>query len=280
MDTIAERNETIEDLNDHLEDGVRRFNLLEQELSDERDANTLLAQQIETYEIDCAKNKDSLDSSLELSRVLDASKKELEVAHASLTKDFEYLENAHKLLKGELITLKEKHEQLQATYEKSLGTPSDPIIVENVACATNSLLEQAILVQEIEKLKDQLEKERLDKVLETQKVRPPRQGLGFGVKQATPPKKMNNVQGTHKVDGNAKKNGEQGGAFEGNPNFKFAGKHNPSYVLCKGQGGYVYAKYVGPRNGYAYREYSIWVPKSLVTNAKEPITQWVPKQKT
>jgi hypothetical protein len=87
------------------------------------------------------------------------------------------------------------------------------------------------------------------------------------------------VQGVHKVDGNVKEKVVNGGATRGNPNHKFAGKFNPSYVLCKGNEGDVYAKYVGPRNGYAYRGYSIWVPKSLVTNAKGPITQWVPKQK-
>ena len=42
----------------------------------------------------------------------------------------------------------------------------------------------------------------------------------------------------------------------------------------------VYAKYVGPHNGYAYRWYSICVPKDLVANAKGPIAQWVPKEKT
>ena len=122
----------------------------------------------------------------------------------------------------------------------------------------------------------QLEKERLDKILAQQKLRPPRQGLGYVAKDATPPKKTNNVQGVHKVDGNVKENVVKGGAIRGNPNHKFAGKSNPSYVLCKGNEGDVYAKYVGPRNGYAYREYSIWVPKSLVTNVKGPITKWVP----
>ena len=68
-----------------------------------------------------------------------------------------------------------------------------------------------------------------------------------------------------------------GGATRGNPNHKFARKSNPSYVLCKGTQGDVYAKYVGPRNGYAYRWYSIWVPKYLVANAKEPNNRWVPK---
>ena len=41
--------------------------------------------------------------------------------------------------------------------------------------------------------------------------------------------------------------------------------------------GHVYAKFVG--SPYEYIEWSIWVPKTLVTNIKGPITKWVPKTK-
>jgi hypothetical protein len=57
----------------------------------------------------------------------------------------------------------------------------------------------------------------------------------------------------------------------------FAGKYNPSYVLCRAYDGHVYAKYVGPFDGYI--EWAIWVPKILVTNSKGPIQKWVPKSK-
>ena len=39
----------------------------------------------------------------------------------------------------------------------------------------------------------------------------------------------------------------------------------------------VYAKYVGPYDGFI--AYSIWVPKTLVTNQRGPIAKWVPKTK-
>ena len=55
---------------------------------------------------------------------------------------------------------------------------------------------------------------------------------------------------------------------------------NNHYALFKDYYGDVYAEYVGPRNGYAYRGYSIWVPKDLVAIAKEPINRWVPKSST
>ena len=52
---------------------------------------------------------------------------------------------------------------------------------------------------------------------------------------------------------------------------------NPSYVLCRASDGHVYAKFVG--SPYEYIEWSIWVPKTLATNIKGPITKWVPKTK-
>ena len=56
-----------------------------------------------------------------------------------------------------------------------------------------------------------------------------------------------------------------------------ARKYNPLYVLCRDYNGHVYAKYVGPYDSYI--EWSIWVPKTLVTNLKGPIQKWVPKSK-
>jgi hypothetical protein len=44
----------------------------------------------------------------------------------------------------------------------------------------------------------------------------------------------------------------------------FAGKYNPHYVLLKDYYGDVYAKYVGPHDGYI--EYAIWVPNVTSQN--------------
>ena len=44
-----------------------------------------------------------------------------------------------------------------------------------------------------------------------------------------------------------------GEATRGNPTHNdFAGKYNPSYVLCKSIDGYVFAKYVGTSYGDDY----------------------------
>jgi hypothetical protein len=276
MDTVAQRNETIDELNTHIEDGVRRYNLLKQELSDEKNTSFMLSQQIETYEKDKVKNLDTLDRSLIIAQELDFSKKELEAAHASLTKDLEHLEVTSKLVKCELLKLREDHDQLQVIHNEVLGTINDPILVDDITCASNSSFVQASRVDE--------NKKGLDNVLAQQKTRTPKQGLGYNPrknkKNVTPPKKFNFVQEGHKINENGKKSVGIGKVTKGNPNHHFAGEFNPSYVLCKGTNGNVYAKYVGPRNEYAYSLYCIWVPKVLVTNVKGPIAKWVPKCKT
>ena len=57
----------------------------------------------------------------------------------------------------------------------------------------------------------------------------------------------------------------------------FARNANPHYVLYCDYYGDVYAKYVGPYDGDV--AWSIWVPKTLVTNMRGPIEKWVPKSK-
>jgi len=291
MEGIAERNETIKEYESHFEDEGRRYNLLKQELKNEKCISQDLKQQLEICEFDRTKDLETLDRASLMAQELDASKKELEVAHASLTKDLENLEKANKLAQDELKKLRENHDLLQVNYEKALGSLSDPIVVDDIACASNSTLDQASLIEENKKLKEQLEKSSLtapkegnvlDKVLAHHNVRNYKKGVGYNPRNdkngATPSKKINFVPQGHKVDGKAKENVVNGGATRGNPNHKFAGKDNPSYVLCKGTQGNVYAKYVGPRNGFIW--YSIWVPKDLVSLAKEPIYRWVPKSST
>lgn len=52
----------------------------------------------------------------------------------------------------------------------------------------------------------------------------------------------------------------------------------PSYVLSKSKEGEVYAKFVGPRNAFLF--YAIWIPKTLVTNVRGPMTKWAPQTKS
>jgi chromosome segregation ATPase len=72
---------------------------------------------------------DTMDKTLLTAQELDTSKKELVVAHASLTRDLEHLERANKLVKDELNRLSKKYEELQAIHDEVHGSSSVPIIV-------------------------------------------------------------------------------------------------------------------------------------------------------
>ncbi|KAK1646645.1 hypothetical protein QYE76_064450 [Lolium multiflorum] len=116
-----------------------------------------LKQQIETFELDKVKDLETIERAQLLAQELDASKKELEVAHASLTRDLDHLERANKLVKDELKKLGENHDLLQETYKKALGSMNDPIIAENVASSSTSFTcEHAKLVEEHVRLQEEL----------------------------------------------------------------------------------------------------------------------------
>jgi hypothetical protein len=205
MDTIVERNETIEELENLITEDKRRFQLLEQELTEEKIKNASLALYIETYELEHGKDLDKIEKTLVVIQELNASKNELDVVNSSLTKDIEILECTSKSIKVELVNLSEKNEQLRAHHLKALATPSALIVVDMNVCTTNSLIEQASLVKENKRLKAQLEKgmamcvqgkKNLDEVLSHQKARPPQRGLGYNPRRN---KSINHAQPTNCV---------------------------------------------------------------------------------
>ncbi|KAK1561685.1 hypothetical protein QYE76_017663 [Lolium multiflorum] len=157
MDSLNEKDESIEELEYHLNDKERRFNLLRQELKTERCISQGLKQQIETFELDKVKDLETIERAQLLAQELDASKKELEVAHDSLTRDLGHLVRANKLVKDELKKLGENHDLLQETYKKALGSMNDPIIDKNVASSSTSFTsEHAKLVEEHVRLQEEL----------------------------------------------------------------------------------------------------------------------------
>ena len=315
MDSLNERDESIEELESHIEDEKRRFNLLRQELKNERCITQGLKQQFETFELDKAKDLETIERAQLMAQELDASKKELEVAHASLTKDLDHLEKANKLTKDELKKLGENHDLLQATYKKALGSLNGSIdqaslIKENAnlkednsilvetneeleaiikkhglsyyptssLCDVSKTLEENVMLRkELDKLGSPKHAMTLDDLLSNQRSYNNKQGLGYVSKTKKKNFKKNEKPAQEKI----KKVIVGGNAPKGKAtNNDRAGINNPHYTLFKDSYGDVYAKYVGPRNGYAYRWYSIWVPKDLVAIAKEPINRWVPKSST
>ena len=160
-----------------------------------------------------------------------------------------------------------------------------PLILIDNAHATNPCCEHVHLVEENAKLKEQLEKglvsciqgeKNLNDLLSNQKEVVAKEGIGYAPKSKNkkkndkakrpPPLKKTFVKEGEGASKEKKKNNVKGSdAKKGNatpPNK--AGDFNPSYVLCRASDGHVYAKFVG--SPHEYIEWSIWVPKTLVTN--------------
>ncbi|KAK1679090.1 hypothetical protein QYE76_039938 [Lolium multiflorum] len=306
MDSLKEKDESIEELEYHLNDKERRFNLLRQELKTERCISQGLKQQIETYELDKVKDLETIERAQLLTQELNASKEELEVAHASLTRDLDHLERANKLVKDELKKLGKNHDLLQESYSKALESMNDSIVDKNVASSsttftsehaklvaehvrlqeelslhveTNTYLEslvtkyglnyypnesaceQATTLEENVRLKKELakftttkSKMGLDDLLSKQRSNNQKYGLGYVPK----PYKKNNYKKEKPAQEKNKKVTNDGKAPKGKAASGDRTGPNNHYDLFVDYYSDVYANYVGPRNGYAYRGYSIW----------------------
>jgi hypothetical protein len=198
---------------------------------------------------------------------LKRKKVEFGVGHAKLTKELEKLEKTHKALESEFSTLTKSHEQLQIQLTKN-----------DMPCSSTSSCDHVNVIKENTRLKAKFAKsfpsqgeKNLDDLLSNQRSNNGKEGIGYGLntnknKKAKPAQaKEKNVVGGDVTRDNTTHN-------------NFAGKYNPHYVLFRDYYGDVYAKYVGPYDGYI--AWSIWVPKTLVTNKKGLIAKWGPKTKT
>src|SRR4051812_24477010 len=100
-----------------------------------------------------------------------------------------------------------------------------------------------------------------------------KEGLGYVTKSKKNKTKKNKSKNVQSKTSTAEKNVTK----DKTNNIGFAGSHNQNYELFCDDYGDVYAYYVGPFDEYI--AWSIWVPKTLVTNMKGPIEKWVPKIK-
>ena len=237
-------------------------------------------------------------------------------AHDKLVKDHENLDKDYKALESENSLLIESNEQLQTRLSKydapSSSTSSTidhtKIIEENATlkeeislyietneyleslvakyglsyypnnstCEQANILEENVrLTKELAKLTSSKKNMSLDDLLSKQRSFNDKRGLGYAPKakkkNITKKKEMPAQEKTKKVIGGNK--APKGKATTND----HAGTNNPNYVLFKDCYGDIYARYVGPYDGYI--AWSIWVPKTLVANSKGPIAKWVPKTK-
>jgi hypothetical protein len=151
----------------------------------------------------------------------------------------------------------------------------------DVPSSPTSSCDHANIIKENARLKDELAKstipigeKNLNDLLSNQRSNNVKTGFGYVSKA----KKKNNKKKKAKP-AQAKKDPIVGGdATRGKSTHgDFVGITNPHYVLLRDYYGDVYAKYVGPHDESIAR--SIWVPKTFVTNKREPIEIWGPKTK-
>src|SRR3954464_8014871 len=297
---IEELEESITELQGHSRDYVDEIGELSHSLEEECELKLSLE---EAYDSVSSKLKVDLKHANAIACDLKTKNDELMEAHERLLVDHEKVEKDHKSLQHELMILKKAHEETSIKLTKEINTFS-PILMIEKPSPINPCCEHIPLIEENARLKAQLEKglvsciqgeKNLNDLLSSQKEVIGKEGIGYG---ASPSKKKNNKRKNKKKKGKAPppskevtfvKEGEKpqekvAKAIEGGmtkrsgdiPN-DFAGPTNPSYVLCCTNNGHVYAKIVGSFDEYI--AWSIWVPKTLVTNARGPIREWVPKTK-
>jgi hypothetical protein len=182
--------------------------------------------------------------------------------------DLENLGKANKALENEFSNLTKLHEQLQIQLTKV-----------DMPCSSTSFCGHANIVEENARLKDELAKasipigeKNLNDLLSNQRSNNLKEGLGYVAKKRKKNQKKRKTKPAQANDSCV--NGDAKGKAT---HDDFAGIANPHYVLFRDYYGDVYAKYVGPYDGFI--AWSIWVPKTLVANKRGPIEKWVPKTK-
>ena len=169
--------------------------------------------------------------------------------------------------------LVKSHEQLQTQLSKSNTLSTSTLSCDHA----NVIEENARLKVELAKATSAKTsipkgKEKVVTHVVEQKQHKGKEGLGYVAKAKK--KKSNNKA----KPAQSKTPIASGSATRGKTTRSdFAGNANLHYILYVDYYGDVYAKYVGPYDGYV--AYAIWVPKTLVANQRGPIAKWVPKTK-
>jgi hypothetical protein len=191
----------------------------------------------------------------------------------SFTSEHAKLVEEHIRLQEELSLHVETNAYLESLVTK-YGLDYHP---NESSCEQASILEENVrLTKELAKFTTAKNKMGLDDLLSKQRSNNQKYGLGYAPKSH----KKNNYKKEKPAQDKNKKVTNNGKASKGKATSGDRTGPNDHYALFVDYYGDVYANYVGPPNGYAYREYSIWVPKDIVAIAKEPINRWVPKSST
>ncbi|KAK1628357.1 hypothetical protein QYE76_002672 [Lolium multiflorum] len=266
MARLAQQNDMLEKKGQIEREDSLEIHALKNALEESQETIASLEERLENLEEpqdEINKLTKARDHARAKTKLLKKEKAQFGVDHEKLVKDLDELDKAHKALKSEYSLLSKSNEQLQirlASYDvPSSSTPS--------CDHANIIEENARLKDELAKASSPQSKLSLDDLLSKQRSNNGKEGLGYNAKA----KKANKQKA--KPAQEKKKAITNGEAPKGNTiNDDNAGNANPHYVLFRDYYGDVYAKYVGPYDGYV--AWSIWVPKTLVANKRGPIEKW------
>ena len=293
MEMVSKHTNTIKELETLVTEEKERNEILEQKVLYEEAQNDALCSKVGENLDKHANDLASLKKAESVCKELLNDKDRLVNSHASLSKDCERLSLSLKDKEEKLTVLTKSFEALKVTYLDTLAQAYSSPIINVDTCTTNSSSELTSILEENCSLKAQLDRglmtcaqgqKTLNEILSRHNGGFGEEGLGFNPitakKSASPlkcttPLKEIFVREGHKEKGKVVSGSATRGSSTHNKTTEFM---PPSYVLRKSKEGEVYAKFVGPRN--AFRFYAIWVPKTLVTNVKGPMTKWVPQTKS
>ncbi|KAK1677837.1 hypothetical protein QYE76_038685 [Lolium multiflorum] len=250
MARLAQQNDMLEKKGQIEREDSLEIHALKNALEESQETIASLEERLESLEEpqdEINKLTKARDHARAKTKLLKKEKAQFGVDHEKLVKDLDELDKAHKALKSEYSLLSKSNEQLQirlASYDvPSSSTPS--------CDHANIIEENARLKDELAKASSPQSKLSLDDLLSKQRSNNGKEGLGYNAKA----KKANKQKA--KPAQEKKKDITNGEAPKGNTtNDDNAGNANPHYVLFKDYYGDVYAKYVGPYDGYV--AWSIW----------------------
>ncbi|KAK1632086.1 hypothetical protein QYE76_006401 [Lolium multiflorum] len=244
MARLAQQNATLEKKGQIEREDSLEIHALKNALEESQETIASLEERLENLEEpqdEINKLTKARDHARAKTKLLKKEMAQFGVDHEKLVKDLDELDKAHKALKSEYALLSKSNEQLQirlASYDvPSSSTPS---------CDHANIIEENVrLKDELAKASSPQSKLSLDDLLSKQRSNNGKEGLGYGAKA----KKANKQKA--KPAQEKKKDITNGEAPKGKTiNDDDAGNANPHYVLFKDYYGDVYAKYVGPYDGY------------------------------
>jgi hypothetical protein len=282
LEKYLEANLLLEKKEENERDYADEIATLNVALEEEHELRLSLEKKIESHEISqsevtskLTKERDHFRAKYKLAK---KKKVEFGVGHEKLTKDLEEVEELNKALEDELSNLTELHEQLQIQLKKvKLPSTSTPTCEH-----ANVIEENARLKKELARIKGKgpmvgpsSTQRPIVGPLILQRPHNSKEGLGYvAPKKSKNKKKIKKAKPAHANETPTSSNGV---TRDTPPRSDFAGTNNPHHILYVDYYGDVYAQYVGPSVDYI--AYSIWVPKTLVTNLRGPIERWGPKPK-